>query len=159
MLLEVLEAGEDAFVKVVEADTFEATEAVDTVVANGELTADVPEGLRHVSLLGVANIKSSVLTPPLLGPGLPAPKFGTEVGPLPFPPPEDSTRSLFKLWSCTLGEVEETSVRPLVDESGGELMWSIGPPMGPPIVPPAPPGGPGGKPPGPPRLLLLELLS
>ena len=75
---------------------------------------------------------------------------GFEAGPF---PPVDSTRSL-QLWSCTLGEVEETSVRPLVDESGGELIVSIPapiPPLGPII-------GAGFKLSPPPRLL-LELLS
>ena len=114
MLLEVLVAGEDALVSVVDAATDEV--AVETVVANGELTADVhgdDVGLRLLSLLGVASMRSSAVTgfPPLVG-------VGAEAEPPPPVLPEDSTRSL-QLWSCTLGEVEDTSVRPFVDESGG----------------------------------------
>ena len=153
-LLEVvLEAcGEDAFplpVIVVEAAlALEAEAAPETVVANGELTADVlgdEVGLRQLSLLGVANMDSS---------GLP-PGGGREAG-----PPVDSTRSFgLQLWSCTFGEVEDTmSVRPLVDESGGEFLMST-----PPIMPAPPPRAPWGPPVGlksiPAKLLALELLS
>jgi len=152
-LLEVvLEAcGEDAFpvpVIVVEAaPALEAAAETETVVASGELTADVlgdEFGLRQLSLLGVANMDSS---------GLP-PGVGMEAG-----PPEDSPRSLLQLWSCTLGEVEDTmSVRPLVDESGGEFLMST-----PPIMPAPPPRAPGGPELGlksiPAKLLALELLS
>jgi len=151
-LLEVvLEAcGEDTFpvpVIVVEAaPALEAAAETETVVASGELTADVlgdEVGLRQLSLLGVANMDSS---------GLP-PGVGMEAG-----PPEDSTRSLLQLWSCTLGEVEDTmSVRPLVDESGGEFLMSTPPIM--PAPPPRAPGGPVGLKSIPAKLLALELLS
>ena len=156
-LLEVvLEAcGEDAFpLPVIVVEAVEAAEAApETVVANGELTADVlgdEVGLRQLSLLGVANMDSS---------GLP-PGGGREAG-----PPVDSTRSLgLQLWSCTFGEVEDTigSVRPLVDESGGEFLMSPMPPIMP--APGAPPrADPGGPPVGlksiPAKLLALELLS
>ena len=150
-LLEVvLEAcGEDTFpVMVVEAaPALEAAPETETVVASGELTADVlgdEVGLRQVSLLGVANMDSSGFRPP--GVGMP------ETG-----PPEDSTRSFgLQLWSCTLGEVEETmSFRPLVDESGGEFFMST-----PPIMPAPPPRAPGGPLKSiPAKLLALELLS
>ena len=149
MLLEVLVAGEDALVSVVDADATDEA-AVETVVANGELTADVhgdDVGLRLLSLLGVASMRSSAVTgfPPLVG-------VGAEAEPPPPPVlPEDSTRSL-QLWSCTLGEVEDTSVRPFVDESGGELVLSTMPPM------PPTPANIGGFKSRPPRLL-LELLS
>ena len=130
-LLEVvLEAcGEDTFpVMVVEAaPALEAAPETETVVANGELTAEAvgdEVGLRQLSLLGVANMDSS---------GLP-PGGGREAG-----PPVDSTRSFgLQLWSCTFGEVEDTmSVRPLVDESGGEFFMST-----PPIMPAPPPRAP-----------------
>ena len=104
-------------------------------------------GLRQLSLLGVANMRSSAVT--VLVPA--APGVGFEG--VPFAP-VDSTRSL-QLWSCTFGEVEETSVRPLVDESGGELIVSIPAPC---IPPPGPIIGAGFKLSPPPRLL-LELLS
>ena len=160
-LLEVvLEAcGEDTFplpVIVVEAaPALEAAEAApETVVASGELTAEAvgdEVGLRQLSLLGVANMDSSGL-PPRVPPGV-----GMEAG-----PPEDSTRSFgLQLWSCNFGEVEDTmSVRPLVDESGGEFLMSM-----PPIMPaPGPtPMALGGPPVGlksiPAKLLALELLS
>ena len=157
-LLEVvLEAcGEDAFplpVIVVEAAPAleaEAEAAPETVVASGELTADVlgdKLGLRQVSLLGVANMDSSGLTPP--------PGVGMEAG-----PPVDSTRSFgLQLWSCNFGEVEDTmSVRPLVDESGGEFLMST-PPIMPAPPPPRAPGGPVGLKSIPAKLLALELLS
>ena len=149
-LLEVvLEAcGEDTFpLPVIVVEAVEAAEAApETVVANGELTADVlgdEVGLRQLSLLGVANMDSS---------GLP-PGVGMEAG-----PPEDSTRSFgLQLWSCTFGEVEDTmSVRPLVDESGGEFLMST-PPIMP--APPRAPGGPVGLKSIPAKLLALELLS
>lgn len=153
-LLEVvLEAcGEDTFpvpVIVVEAaPALEAAAETETVVASGELTADVlgdEVGLRQLSLLGVANMDSS---------GLP-PGVGMEAG-----PPEDSTRSFgLQLWSCTFGEVEDTmSVRPLVDESGGEFLMST-PPIMPAPPPPRAPGGPVGLKSIPAKLLALELLS
>ena len=107
-------------------------------------------GLRQLSLLGVANMRSSAVT--VLVPA--APGAGFEAGPF---PPVDSTRSL-QLWSCTFGEEEETSVRPLVDESGGELIVSIPPITPAPIPPPGPIMGAGFKLSPPPRLL-LELLS
>ena len=159
-LLEVvLEAcGEDAFpLPVIVVEAAEAVEAAaETVVASGELTADVlgdPEaGLRQLSLLGVANMDSSGLPPP--------PGVGMEAG-----PPVDSTRSFgLQLWSCTFGEVEDTigSVRPLVDESGGEFLMSPMPPIMPAPGPP-PRADPGGPPVGlksiPAKLLALELLS
>ena len=165
MLLEVLVAGEDALlVSVVEAEPTDEA-AVETVVAIGELTADVhgdkDVGLRLLSLLGVASMRSSAVT------GFPPALVGlveTEVAePPPLVPfPEDSTRSLLQLfWSCTLGDVEETSVRPFVDESGGELVLSpaagIMPPAGF-IMPPMliPPGNMGDF--KSPRLMLVELL-
>ena len=152
----MLEAvGEDTFpvpvivVEAAEAALEAAAAETETVVASGELTADVlgdEVGLRQLSLLGVANMDSS---------GLP-PGVGMEAG-----PPEDSTRSFgLQLWSCTFGEVEDTmSVRPLVDESGGELVVST-PPITPDPAPPGPIMGVGFKSrlPPPPRLL-PELLS